>query len=98
LSDKQAICKKAKALKELMSRFSGSSDFIEAQCQQSCPSPGDVSVLVGFAVKNVAGGAFKMIEEGKACHYQISSESNPPKWQLLEGERGTCQCLPRSCL
>lgn len=98
VTDAKSICGKSKALRELMSRFSGSDDFIDAQCTAfKCANPAEHAVLIGFAVKNVAGGAFKMIEEGKACRYQISSESTPPKWQLLEGERGTCQCVPATC-
>lgn len=92
-----SVCAKAKALKELMQRFSGSDDFFAAQCNQSCPNPGERPVLVGFAVAKVPEGDFRMAEEGKVCRYQIVSNVEPPKWQMLQGERGTCQCLSAEC-
>ncbi|MFN8388672.1 MAG: hypothetical protein U0136_00105 [Bdellovibrionota bacterium] len=92
----EQLIRKAQALKELFNRFSGSDDFFERQCDQHCSKPEERAVLVGFAVRKVAEGEFKMNEMGGSCQYLIRSNLQPPKWQMLEGERGSCACLPQN--
>ncbi len=96
--DGEALCNKAKALKEVMKRFSGSDEFFDTQCPQGCPSEEQVAVLTAFAVKTVPEGEFRMHEKDKICRYQIKANSDPARWQMLQGERGVCSCLPKSCL
>ena len=97
VASSSGICGKALALRELLNRFSGSDDFYNGQCSQTCPNPGDRAVLVGFAVKKVEGSEFNMIEENKGCRYQITAAGDPPQFHMFQGERGTCQCVPSTC-
>lgn len=95
---RDALCGKARALKELFQRFSGSDDFYVQQCIQACPNAGDQPYLTGFAVKAVRDGEFQMVDEKKICRYRIRVRGETPRWQVLEGERGVCSCLPPACV
>ncbi len=94
----EQVCGKAKALKDLMSKFTGSDDFFQSQCPQSCLHTTEVAVLSGFAVKKVPDGDYKMSETNGRCRYEIQSHAEPAHWQMLEGERGVCSCVPKTCM
>jgi len=98
VSNPEQLCNKAKALKELFERFSGGDEFYFAQCENQCDAPDTRSILSGFAVRNLAGAEFQVIEEKKVCRYRMAQRGTPPIWQVLRGERGSCACLPASCL
>jgi len=94
----EALAKKSRSLKELMSKFTGNDDFFESQCPQNCLHTDEIAVLTAFAVKTVPDGEYKMAEANGNCSYQIRSTAQPAHWQMLEGERGVCSCLPKSAL
>jgi hypothetical protein len=95
----EQLTRKAEALRELMNRFTGSEEFFQRQCTQTCADPELTSTLTGFAVTKVPEGDFKMVEtKKKTCQYLIRSNVQPPRWQMLKGERGTCTCLPKKII
>lgn len=96
--DLRGACAKAGALKELFSRFSGSDDVYTSQCAAvTCPDPTHEARLTGFAIAPKKGGEFRMLAVGDSCHYQLEAPKGPGSWVMLEGVRGSCSCVPKSC-
>ncbi len=96
--DSKGACAKAVALKELFSRFSGSDDVYSSQCVGfTCPDPTQEPRLTGFAIAPKKGGEFRMLAVGDSCHYQLEAPKGPGSWVMLEGVRGSCSCVPKSC-
>ena len=96
--DLRSACAKSTALKELFSRFSGSDDVFSSQCAGfSCPDPTHEPRLTGFAIAPKRGGEFRMLAVGNSCHYQLEAPKGPGSWVMLEGVRGSCSCVPKSC-
>lgn len=94
-ADAANLCKKAGALDELLSRFSGNKDFSAAQCQAQCPL-GTVSRLVSLKFTDLRGGSFRLISTDDECRYQFGRKSDG-QWLMLEATATTCECLPSSC-
>ncbi len=96
--DLRGACAKANALKELFSRFSGSEDVYGSQCVGvTCPDPTHEARLTGFAIAPKRGGEFRILAVGDSCHYQLEAPKGPGSWVMLEGVRGSCSCVPKSC-
>ncbi len=91
------LCQKAKALKEIMYRFSGDADFHGRQCDQKCDDPSTEPVLTAFRVKDKKGQSYDIIQAGEKCRYQIVAKPGRVPWLVMEGEAGTCSCLPKGC-
>ena len=94
-ADAANLCKKAGALDELLSRFSGNNDFSSTQCQTKCPL-GTVSRLVSLKFTDLRGGSFRLISTADECRYQFGRKSDG-QWLMLEATATTCECLPSSC-
>jgi hypothetical protein len=94
-ADAANLCKKAGALDELLSRFSGNNDFSTTQCQTQCPL-GTVSRLVSLKFADLRGGSFRLVSNDDECRYQFGRKSDG-QWLMLEATATTCECLPTSC-
>ena len=91
------LCQKAKALKELLFRFSGDPDFYSRQCQQACEDTSNQAYLTAFRVKDLRGQSYEILQTGDKCRYQFAATGSRVPWLTLEGESGTCKCLPKGC-
>lgn len=91
-------CARAKAIKEVLNRYSGSDDFAAAQCTESCVKKGETAVLTAFEVKEVNGVSSSTVQSGPDSHFKIAANGNIAAWPILEGASGYCSCLPTSCL
>lgn len=91
------LCDRARSLRELIFRFSGDPDFFSRQCQQVCSDPTMQPVLTAFKVKDRRGQGYDVLQAGDKCRYQLSSTGQRVPWLAMEGEAGTCMCLPKGC-
>lgn len=91
-------CARAKAIKEVLNRYSGSDDFAAAQCTESCAKKGEKAVLTAFEVKEVNGVSSSIVQSGSNSQFKIAANGNIAAWPILEGASGYCSCLPTSCL
>jgi hypothetical protein len=91
-------CDRAKAIKEVLNRYSGSDDFAAAQCTDSCANKGEKAALTSFEVKEVNGVSSSVVQSGSNSQYQIAAKTDIAAWPILEGASGYCSCLPTSCL
>ena len=91
------LCEKARSLKELLFRFSGDPDFYVRQCQQVCDDPSMQAMLTAFRVKDRRGQSFDILMVGDKCRYSLGATPGRVPWLAMEGEGGSCKCLPRGC-
>ena len=88
---------KAKALKEILYRFSGTDTFYDnlndALCAPLCAS-GERPWVSGFAAAPTAGGAFNIDLKADRCRYVLKRTEE--HWKALEGQKVVCNCLPET--
>lgn len=96
-ADDTQMCSKAKALREVLYRFSGNNDFFESQCSQSCGDADAIAVPQGLNLEDTNGGSFKFITDAGSCQYQLE-RNKAGKWLVIKPSRVSCVCVPKSCL
>ena len=84
--------KKAAALKEVLSRFTGNDDFYDSQCTQSCPNK-QHSALTSLSVSTAKSTEFDIEQKGIECFYQFRRRPET-NWLTLQRIQATCACLP----
>lgn len=94
---KENFCKKTKALKEVLNRFSGNDDFFEVSCERhSCPS-GESPTLSELEFSKASSSSLEIAIVGNECKYSL--QKGPIKnWMLVRAQTATCSCLPADCL
>ena len=88
----EGLAKKAAALKEVLSRFTGNDDFYDSQCSQSCPNK-QHSALASLSVSTAKSTEFDIEQKGIECFYQFRRRPET-NWLTLQRIQATCACLP----
>jgi hypothetical protein len=96
LSSTAELCGRAKALKEVLNRYSGSDDFYDFQCKNECSQKADIARLVDLTLPEITPAVLRTVAIDKQCHLRIQNLSDQ-RWLLLTAASGTCACLPKDC-
>lgn len=81
---------KVKALREILARFTGSEEYYESRCEESCPN-GKPAILTGLSVVDGRGGTFEIFSDAGTCRYRLRRPEEG-RWLMLEGRSRICSC------
>ena len=68
------MCRKAFALRELVRRFTGDREAYDSRCSFECANPDYQAALVGIALADTRGGAFKFKKSAGECSYELRKD------------------------
>ena len=93
------VCLQAAALKEVLSRYTGSEDFYQLHCSEQCESSDEEMRAVSFKIskEDESKYNFNILDEVRECKYQWSKPRSS-RWGLQYLSSVTCTCLPKNCL
>ena len=87
---------KAKAVQDVLRRYSGADDYYEALnstfCQPECKNKSGTSVVTGLSIVDGFGGEFKIENKGNSCSYVLRKPMNK-RWPIYRIDKIVCHCL-----
>ena len=90
-------CDQARALREVLRRFTGSDDFYDTQCEASCVRPSQMAVLksIKFTDERVISLEAKMSQT--MCRYELA-RAPAGRWLTRQIKSHECVCVERACM
>ena len=91
------LCKKTRALQELLKRYTGDDDFFKAQCLEKCPDAEQKPILSGVTLIRKVGYDFKFVAAGEQdCKFAFVREPDKD-WVVQAVKDVKCVCISISC-
>lgn len=82
---------KGKALREVITRFSGDKQLVADLCWNVCVGDEQAGELTGLTIIDTQGGEFKFLASGNECFYRLSKPTDST-WKALAVGRIACKC------
>ena len=89
-------CNSARALRDVLRRFTGGDEFFNSQCQATCRSASDIAVLKDLTF-DAGPTKLRKVLSGNSSYIQITKPLSSP-WKVGQVIRPDCTCVPKSCL
>ncbi len=96
ITSKEQLCKKSKAISEVLTRFTGKEMHSTIRCDAKCAKKNEKSRMTSITFRNISNGTFQFVEQADGCHYELA-RSSETAWPSLEIGKITCECLPAEC-
>lgn len=88
------ICSYARALREVLARFSGEGNFYEGTCPNFCEA-GQVAVVSDLKLTEDSNVELQNIATGREC--RVSMKLQGQRWLLIKAKSLECSCVPQAC-
>jgi len=87
---------KARAVREILRRYTGSNDYYDALnskiCSPYCEENKAKSILSGIEIVNLRGGAFRIEDDDGSCRYKLTRREDR-HWSIYRAKKVVCHCL-----
>lgn len=88
------VCSYARALREVLARFSGEGNFYEGRCPNTCEA-GQVAVVSDLKLTEDSNVELQTLATGREC--RVSMKLQGPRWLLIKAKSLECSCVPLAC-
>lgn len=88
------VCAYARALREVLARFSGEGNFYEGRCPSFCEA-GEVAVVSNLLLTDDSNVELQNVATGREC--RVSMKLQGPRWLLIKAKSLECSCVPQAC-
>lgn len=88
------VCAYARALREVLARFSGEGNFYEGRCPNFCEA-GQVAIVSDLKLTDDSNVDLQTIASGREC--RVSMKLHGPRWLLIKAKTLECSCVPQAC-
>ena len=99
VADEKSYIEKSIALKEMLYRFSGNTDYLDLAasnvCAKHCQEGFHIATPSDLRIEQGGSATFSVAVIGNACHYILEKQKEKP-WKLIKAVGLVCNCFEAS--